>query len=187
MPAEHGPWGSANQRDGFLQNAKRKHQKINCQIVGIAKCLQNNFCEERRIYLGRGPLSSNKRCCKIKFFMSGFVFDYRRRCSRRREKSLRIGQFASDVARTINCGSNYFWTCPAVKDSPLRSLLYLHDETINCRNRVSDPIKLLNDANFCLKNNFCKEIKREANKHVSRCATSSSHMPELTKITVIVH
>lgn len=33
---------------------------------------------------------------------------------------------------------------------------YLHDEAVDGRNRVSDPVELLNGANFSLQNNFYK-------------------------------
>lgn len=51
----------------------------------------------------------------------------------------------------------------------------LHNETIDGRDGVGDPVELLDGADFCLQNNFCK--KEEKNFRQFRSELSSIFFP----------
>lgn len=74
------------------------------------------------------------------------------------DKSLRIGQSPPMMSRTLSGIIRELAQLSKICLQPCPN--YLHDETINCRNGVGDPIKLLHDANFGLQNDFCKERTR---------------------------
>lgn len=74
------------------------------------------------------------------------------------DKSLRIGQSPPMMSRTLSGIIRELAQLSKICLKPCPN--YLHDETINCRNGVGDPIKLLHDANFGLQNDFCKERER---------------------------
>lgn len=83
----------------------------------------------------------------------------------------RINLSKVDCLQMMSHRKDFYWTSFAVMSKSQRfvstlEISYLHDEAVDSRHGINHPVELLNGANFCLENDFCKAGRDKKSRNV---------------------